>query len=86
MHEEMFNQYILGEPRWVTVGYTPYYNMSLFERIRELKDNTEGDITVMLVKDFYKHLLHVNVLKDDSLGLLPLRIENTIPHLDWTLA
>ena len=80
----------LKEERRVTTGYTPYYNESFFAMIRSIKNEGNGDITLMSVKEIYDCLLERNVLNDLSTDypmqrLCPLRIECVIPHIDWEL-
>ena len=53
----MYRCYVIEEERRVCTGYTPYYNESFFAVIRSIKNEGNGDMTSMSVKEIYKCIL-----------------------------
>ena len=69
-------------------GFTPYYDRKFFALIKSVQQKTSMNIVYLSVKQWYHHLLELNVIKTDMdedrvSELIPCRIEVKNPNVSW---
>ena len=87
-HSWLFRFHIEGDRSLPDPGFTPYYDRKFFALIKSVQQKTSLNIVYLSVKQWYHHLLELNVIKtgmdeDRVSELIPCRIEVKNPNVSW---
>jgi hypothetical protein len=88
-HSWLYRYHVDGQTDLPNPGFTPYYNIKFFQLIKEVKEKSPLNPTLMSINEWYKLLLERNVVKreiDDEgrQELIPCKVEQKLPDVFWS--
>ena len=86
-HEALFKYYVLEDRSFPDPGLPPYYPISFFQVIKDMKEQGTLNISKMSSKDWYRVLLEDNITMetdaDGNRSFIKCRAELQHQHNDW---